>query len=676
MTSQERDRHVDLVEQACHQLRAAVGAERVSIWVLDDHGRAISPLVSVGPSAPASNVARRWSRYPLEHIGPFRDAVSTRAPVLLRDLAAADVPPGLGEDFAITSAWTTALEVGGEVLGVVVVEPGDAGERVDGSPWIDALARSLSAARGWYLADRRKAELDLLLDLTRAASATDDDGGAIAHLCQRLAASLGVRRACLFVIDDGALVSAEAHFADGRRDPELIRAFLTESVLPALLTEAARLWHTVVINQGARDSLGDWADRFEIGSGVAVPIGTRAEPLGVFTLDDAEERRFGPRLVSLAEAAATQFALLYERARLLDEQARTARAGEAVRRLLREGTRAVTAEAAVEVVARVGLEALEAEHATALLFDGDGTIEDVHTVGIPAPFDEEVRRRCLGLRVGDLALGRTVRERRRPVAVDDARNSGMLPAELFDGIPARSYVAIPLSAGETLRGGVIYSTSTRRRRWSEADRHLVEQLVLECDLIMENAVLREAEAGRSEQLAHLAMHDVLTGLPNRVLLEDRLDAALRAAARTGTRVGVLFVDLRRFKDVNDRFGHDAGDAALAQLAARFVDLVRPNDTVGRLAGDEFLVVLPDVCAEALAGVAERICVAADEPVEVGGHHLRVGASVGAAIGGPGTPPDELIRAADGAMYVVKRQTGTGWGVADELAGSAGSPGAG
>lgn len=660
----ERQGHVRLVEQACEELRRATGAERASVWVLDEAAEAVSPLVSVGSRVPSPDVARRWSRFPITRIGPFADVIATGASVSVDDVATADVPPDLATDFEISSVWLAPLSVGGHVLGVVALEPAPAGTTPEAERCADAVAQSLSAARAWYVADRREAEFEMLMELTRATAAPESVGGAIAHLCRRLAAQVGVRRTCVFLADDGELVTAEAHYADGRVDPEAFRIFMSSLEPPAIVVEAFRRWQTLVVDQAASELLGDWAERFDIGSGVAVPIGTRDEPLGVLTLDDAQERRFGERVVGLAEAAAAHFSVLYERARLLDEQERSLRAGAAVRRLLREGTRATSAGGAVEVVARVGLEALEVEHACAFLFDDGGVVEHVLTVGILPPFDDLVRSRFLGLRLSDLPIGRHVVDERRAVLVDDTGTSDMLPAELLEGLPTRSFVAIPLDAGNRLRGGVLYSTSSRRRRWSDADRHLVDQLVLECDLIMENAVLREAEAARSAHLAHLALHDPLTGLPNRVLLDDRLESALRARVRAGGVVGLLFIDLRRFKAVNDRFGHDAGDAVLAELAARFAALLRPADTVGRLAGDEFLVVLPDASEVAACEVAKRLCAAAQEAVDVAGVPVRVGASVGVALGGADVAADELIKRADAAMYGVKRSSGSGWAMAE------------
>lgn len=224
----------------------------------------------------------------------------------------------------------------------------------------------------------------------------------------------------------------------------------------------------------------------------------------------------------------------------------------------------------------------------------------------------------------------------------------------------RSYVAMPLGTSTRVRGAVLFTSSTTHRRWSRADRMLIEQLMLESDLVLENAALREAEAERQRELSWRALHDPLTGLPNRALLDDRLTTALRATSRGGGRVAVLFVDLHRFKQVNDRFGHEVGDRVLVELAARFAAAVRPGDTVGRLAGDEFLVVLPGAHRDDAASVAARICDVAADPVRAGPAEVAVGTSIGVALGDHTDDAAAVVRRADAAMYRAKRDHGHGY----------------
>ena len=158
-----------------------------------------------------------------------------------------------------------------------------------------------------------------------------------------------------------------------------------------------------------------------------------------------------------------------------------------------------------------------------------------------------------------------------------------------------------------------------------------------------------------EKLRFRANHDALTGLPNRRLFEDRLQSAIASALRHGERFALMLVDLDRFKGVNDRFGHLAGDALLVEVGRRLQRCVRASDTVARLGGDEFAVILGEVGGrEDAVEVAARICTSMAEPFELGEGVAQIGASVGIALG-PQDDADaeELQRRADAALYTVK-----------------------
>ncbi len=179
--------------------------------------------------------------------------------------------------------------------------------------------------------------------------------------------------------------------------------------------------------------------------------------------------------------------------------------------------------------------------------------------------------------------------------------------------------------------------------------------------LLTRAIRYAVERKRSEvRLAEQALQDSLTGLPNRVLLLDRLGVALARARRRPTSVAVLFLDLDRFKTVNDSLGHEAGDRLLLEIAGRLRTSLRPGDTVARFGGDEFLILCEDLGGEIEAvRVAERALQAISVPINVSGHAISIAASVGIAMGSAAaTGAHELIRQADAAMYRAKRrQTG-------------------
>ena len=154
--------------------------------------------------------------------------------------------------------------------------------------------------------------------------------------------------------------------------------------------------------------------------------------------------------------------------------------------------------------------------------------------------------------------------------------------------------------------------------------------------------------------AHQALHDSLTGLPNRTLLDDRLHQALARASRPGHHVSVMFLDLDHFKLINDTQGHATGDALLRAIAERLLEAVRPGDTVARFGGDEFVVVCEDVADETEAHeIAQRLCEAIELPLRVQRDEVFITASLGVAVSRSTDTTEDLLRDADAAMYQAK-----------------------
>jgi diguanylate cyclase (GGDEF)-like protein len=167
----------------------------------------------------------------------------------------------------------------------------------------------------------------------------------------------------------------------------------------------------------------------------------------------------------------------------------------------------------------------------------------------------------------------------------------------------------------------------------------------------------EAERRRTdEELAFLATHDALTGLPNRTLISDRIEQMLARSRRQRTPIAAVFIDLDNFKMVNDTFGHAVGDELLQSVAMRLQAVLRETDALGRLGGDEFVVVAEEVPMEAGAGlIAERLAGALKKPFMLaeGAHRVQVCASIGVACGTGKTSAEDLLRNADIAMYRAK-----------------------
>jgi diguanylate cyclase (GGDEF)-like protein/PAS domain S-box-containing protein len=235
---------------------------------------------------------------------------------------------------------------------------------------------------------------------------------------------------------------------------------------------------------------------------------------------------------------------------------------------------------------------------------------------------------------------------------DGANRSTVAPSlGVGDAVPARWCVSI--LASDRRRQGVLSIHGTHDRTPGAAEVALVERVAA----LTAVAVERNAAEDRLE---HQAFHDPLTGLPNRALVLDRLAQALLRLNRSAGNVGVMFLDLDRFKVINDSLGHDAGDELLVEIGRRLANVLQAADTVARFGGDEFVVVCERLQGVADArSVAERLSRALAEPYTLShGGVVVASASIGIALAsGPNDRPETLLRDADAAMYRAKERGG-------------------
>lgn len=211
------------------------------------------------------------------------------------------------------------------------------------------------------------------------------------------------------------------------------------------------------------------------------------------------------------------------------------------------------------------------------------------------------------------------------------------------------WLGLPLRA----QGQVIGAMAVRRCKGTLAqDEQQLLQFV--CTQIAATIARKQAE----EKLLYLASHDILTNLPNRMLFMDRFDMALKLGARNQLRVGLLFVDLDKFKQVNDAYGHDVGDMLLVETSRRLECAVRNTDTVARIGGDEFTLLLSFINDSRDAElVVEKILEAMEAPFVLADIQLQISASIGLAIyPDHGQDKETLLRVADSLMYQVKKNS--------------------
>jgi diguanylate cyclase (GGDEF)-like protein/PAS domain S-box-containing protein len=217
---------------------------------------------------------------------------------------------------------------------------------------------------------------------------------------------------------------------------------------------------------------------------------------------------------------------------------------------------------------------------------------------------------------------------------------------------ALHWLGVPLSAKENVIGALVVQSYDNEARYTQKDIELLQ--------FVANQVAPVIERKQMELwLQHIARHDPLTDLPNRELFHDRLQTALRLSERNPSPLSLLYLDLDRFKQVNDTLGHSIGDLLLQEVARRLRHCVRESDTVGRIGGDEFMVLLNGIDSTRCAlAVAEKIRAALDRPFELAGQQVHVSPSIGVVFYPEhGRDYTQLIRYADEAMYDAKKKGG-------------------
>jgi diguanylate cyclase (GGDEF)-like protein len=635
-------------------VRETLDAERVIAWMYDAPAQAVTPYATDSPGE--EGLLGAWAETPIDKL-PFACTVLLES----RPLEIADaqddenIPAELAAELGIGSVCFEPL-LAGRPVGMVSIEPAAAAARPELHSLLPLLAAGIGRLAGRSESDRGRREAEFLLELSQAAFAAGSIEQMLAAICERVAAETGAPHATIFLLQGGRLAARATRGPDGSYDRADWNRLQAEPP-PPLVEAAIHSGRAAVARDTSSPLLSDaWVRSLEVGSAVAAPLVSAGRTIGVLVLDHPAPDAFSNEEVRLAEAAARHVARGIDQALVNDERTSHLRAATAIRRLLEEGASAVSVREAGEVLARVTRDALGAERATLLLQDENDEIEYVISVGADGDFASVLQERIGRTPARDFRIWKLTTRQPKPIFVENAHASRLIPPELVEELGLQSYVAVPLLSASRPLGLVLCSHTSAPRTWTPEERQLVVQIALEGSLVVENAVLRAAEQESLSRLTHQAFHDSLTKLPNRALFSDRLQHALDRMTRRQESIAVLFLDLDEFKPVNDSFGHDAGDRLLIAVGRRLQGCLRPEDTIARLGGDEFTVLLEDITDVRYAiRVAERIAEALKEPFEINGQETSVTASIGIAVGtGREATPDDLVRSSDIAMYEAKR----------------------
>nr|WP_249794986.1 EAL domain-containing protein [Bradyrhizobium sp. Oc8] len=422
------------------------------------------------------------------------------------------------------------------------------------------------------------------------------------------------------------------------------------------------------------DRIAPWAAnarRNGIGSSAALPLfnGDRVE--GVFLFNSPERGTFTPEFVELLQRLQANVAFALDNFDRAEARSRTEAQKERLTRMF--AALSATNEAIVRAKSRSELFELVCQAAStggkftsttiALAKADSDQLEIVAAAGPSAETTRNVRLSIDADRPEGRGMSGTAFRTRQPCVSNDYVNDNRVSAfhAVLQGDGARSGAAFPLITHDKPVGVMIYM-SIEQETFTTEFVELLQRLADNVSFAIENFDRADEKNEADERIEYLASHDSLTDLPNRETFNGLLREAIDVAQRHDHRFAVLFIDLDRFKVINDSLGHEAGDLLLLEVATRLRGALRASDVVARLGGDEFVVIL-DQCGEIddVQHIATGLLTALAEPMELAGHECHTTASIGIAMyPANGADAQTLTKNADMAMYLAKEDGKNGY----------------
>ena len=595
-----------LAKLTVDRARDLLGADAAALYWWDPDRSELRPLASNDKRLRKPGVAPKGK-------GTLELAFTRRSPLVIADYQKWPHAHAPALRAGVRSVAAVPLLVGDSAVGVLGVRNYSAAdfspEQVEMLSLMAALvAPALETARLVEERARQAHIFQVLHEVAVAAGGLLEPRQLAEQAVTRARALLRLDRAVIYWWDvtNGRLAALAESGAVGTAGDRLLRAgegasgLAFETVEPVVVSDYTT-WENAV----------EWAVGAGMRSALAVPLLVHDRPAGALAVLAREKRSFSAEDIQGLSLLAAQVTPALEAARLHADLV----ASEAALRESEGRFRAVFNQAGIGI-AWVDLEGRMIEANPAL-----------HAI--------------LGYQKGEL-VGLPLERLLNPEDV--------IPLNLTDVLAGRR---------EDLQVEVRYQRKDGGTVWGNSTASLVRDRKgqpLFAIAMIEDVSERKAQEAALE---HQALHDALTDLPNRVLLHDRLHLAIATGVRERQPMALMVMDLDRFKDVNDTFGHHCGDRLLRELAMRLTKRLRASDTVARLGGDEFAVVLPRVGDQAAAiRAARKILRALDAPFAVDGESLEIGASIGIALFPEhGEDPDTLMRRADVAMYMAKRSGG-------------------
>jgi diguanylate cyclase (GGDEF)-like protein len=461
------------------------------------------------------------------------------------------------------------------------------------------------------------------------------------------------------MILDGVGYLLAVHHVDATSDPALVAVLEDIFVAVAILTVSVGLVLPGMIAH-AVSQVADAAGHLARG-----PVADLTRAMGALSRGDMEAAKASTEIITIDVRSGDEVGHMADSFNDMQREVASAAvalgdAREGLRASRRAAERGTERQAMISALGQQALEGMPVDELMALAAEAASSALDAHSglVSQLEPHGDAVRVRAVSAALTELLHTRLPPDPEATVPMThngpvscsdwDPAARGDLPGALA-GHGLRAWAGVPIAGPGGAYGWICVF-------WAEPHTATTDELdfLRTVSHLLANAIDRDRAA---QEIRHQALHDPLTGLPNRVLFVDRLSLALAQCARRGNAVAVLFLDLDHFKFINDSLGHSAGDDLLQALATRLASTLRPGDTVARFGGDEFVIICDDLLD---VGQAEHIALrtidALGRPFVVNGTDHVVTASIGIALAiGEHRLAEDMVREADAAMYRAKER---------------------
>ncbi|CAG4915404.1 sensor domain-containing diguanylate cyclase [Acidithrix sp. C25] len=500
----------------------------------------------------------------------------------------------------------------------------------------------------------------LILELSSAAATADSWVTGLRSLCSCLAIHLGFSNSTLYALDQGRLVPVVA--CSNGEVVNFNSSYPTKKTLSALSSLSDRAFELrtpIDFDSNYIDAMHFKDSRSNAdGSrhGIVVPLRRGESKLGVIVLEKPINSSWNNLVDSPSVTLLlAHLALLFTQFQEDQQKELRLRATDGLAPMLDAATQIITRDEMAKFLARSLSLTLGSESALFVLFENQSKISVIASFGCDENKTEQIRSNWIGVEASYLPFYRTIAASHEPLLIEYT-DSSFYTNEIVDLVQQKPYAIVPISTSDGLIGFGASTISKDRKFWSSQEKSIALDWSISATLVADNVGLRLSEQRSLEKFREMAFKDSLTGLPNRELFNDRLGVALGKAQRTNARTAVIFIDIDLFKHINDTYGHQTGDQVLVQIARRLLGVFRDTDTVARLSGDEFVVLVENAPErDELIEIATRAFNRLNDLYSIGQLELNVSISMGIALGAAGISGLDLLANADKSMYRSKER---------------------